>query len=104
MSNNKKNAKRNNLPRRLLSHSSRPKTWAACYELIQVKRIGIPGTPTHRCFTGTNSDERYGLRSIGNPTVIILTKAEWDELGILFEKAWSAIKRAAHLTTVDCLA
>jgi hypothetical protein len=59
---------------------------------------------SYRCFTETNNDERYGLRSIGNPTVIILTKAEWNELGTLFEKAWPAIKRAAHLATVDCLA
>ena len=46
----------------------------------------------------------FAVRSIGNPTVIILTKAESNELGALFEKAWPAIQRAARLTAVARLA
>ena len=56
---------------------------------------------SYKCFAETSSEERYGLRSTGNPTVMILTKAEWNDLGELFEKAWPAIQRAARLTTVD---
>jgi hypothetical protein len=50
-------------------------------------------TYSYRYFTEINNEEKYGLRSMGNPTVILLTKAEWGELAALFEKAWPAIQR-----------
>jgi hypothetical protein len=56
---------------------------------------------SYKCFPEKSNEERYGLRSTGNATVMILTKAEWNELGELFEKAWPVIQRAARLTTVD---